>query len=169
MGCSLLVLREGLESDCCYWGRNERRTISMQGGVGGGCISEYYWLIEFLLDHMSNFLRWAVAFLFSFFFFVFFFFFHANVKQPLKPWTIIVLEDIANSCFRSSTVKSRACLLSRLVPVLNDTHSLSRIIHQLLHVSLLCKQYILTVFIYLPLVIDLVRTTEIPGFLILSP
>ena len=84
---------------------------------------------------MSNFLRWAVAFLF-FFLFLYSFFFHANVKLPLKHWTINVLEDIANSCFRFSTVNSRVCLLSRLVPVLNDTHSLSRIIHQLLHVSL---------------------------------
>ena len=50
---------------------------------------------------------------------------HANVKLTPKPGTIIVIENIANSCFQSSTVKSCVCLLSRLVPVPNDTHGLA--------------------------------------------
>ena len=50
---------------------------------------------------------------------------HANAKLAPKHWTIIVIENIANSCFRSSTVKSCVCLLSRFVPVLNDTHGLA--------------------------------------------
>ena len=61
---------------------------------------------------------------------------HANAKLAPEHWTIIVIENIANSCFRSSTVKSCGCLLSRLVPVLNDTHRLAWIIFQLPHVSL---------------------------------
>ena len=61
---------------------------------------------------------------------------HANVKLTPKPGTIIVIENIANSCFQSSTVKSCVCLSSRLVPVPNDTHGLAWIIFQLPHVSL---------------------------------
>ena len=61
---------------------------------------------------------------------------HANTKLAPKHWTIIVIENIANSCFRSSTVKSCVCLLSRFVPVLNDTHGLACIIFNLPHVSL---------------------------------
>ena len=53
--CSLSVLREGWEADCCYSGRGGRRTISTQGGMGGGYRSKCYWLMEFLLDH-TNFL-----------------------------------------------------------------------------------------------------------------
>ena len=34
--CSPSVLREGREADHCYSGRGGRRTISTQGGVGGG-------------------------------------------------------------------------------------------------------------------------------------
>ena len=36
VGCSPSVLREGREADHCYSGRGGRRTISTQGGVGGG-------------------------------------------------------------------------------------------------------------------------------------
>ena len=53
--CSLSVLREGWEADCCYSGRGGRRTISTQGGMGGGYRSKCNWLMEFLLDH-TNFL-----------------------------------------------------------------------------------------------------------------
>ena len=49
---------------------------------------------------------------------------HVNAKLAPKHWTIIVIENIANSCFRSSSVKSCVCLFTRLVPVLNDTHRL---------------------------------------------
>ena len=30
------------EKECCYPGRGERRTITTQGGVGGGCNSKHY-------------------------------------------------------------------------------------------------------------------------------
>ena len=36
VGCSPSVLREGREADHSYSGRGGRRTISTQGGVGGG-------------------------------------------------------------------------------------------------------------------------------------
>ena len=49
------------------------------------------------------------------------FFCHASAKLAPKHWTIIVIENIANFSFRSSTVGSRVYLLSRLVPVLNGT------------------------------------------------
>ena len=57
MGCSLLVLREGWEAECYYSGRGERRTITTttQGGVGGGCNSKHYWLMELLLDRTNDF------------------------------------------------------------------------------------------------------------------
>ena len=45
------------------------------------------------------------------------------------------------------------CLLSQLVPVLNDTHELSRIIHQLLHISLCVYSISLNLAIFLLLVI----------------
>ena len=61
---------------------------------------------------------------------------HVNSKLAPKHWTIIVIENIANSCFRSSSVKSCVCLFTRLVPVLNDTHRLVWIIFQLPHVFL---------------------------------
>ena len=32
-----------------------RRTITTQGGVGGGCNSKHYWLMELLLDRTNNF------------------------------------------------------------------------------------------------------------------
>ena len=57
MGCSLLVLREGWEAECYYSGRGERRTITTQGGVGGGCNSKHYWLMELLLDRTNYFNR----------------------------------------------------------------------------------------------------------------
>ena len=71
----------------------------------------------FLLDHtnyfewfsdwlflMLKFLRLVVAFLY--------FFCHANAKLASEHWTIIVIENIANSRFLSSTLESRMCLLS---------------------------------------------------------
>ena len=32
----------GVRGQLCYWGRGGRRTISKQGGVGGGFISKCY-------------------------------------------------------------------------------------------------------------------------------
>ena len=43
VGCSLSVLREGWEAGCYYPGRGERRTITTQEGVGGGCNSKHFW------------------------------------------------------------------------------------------------------------------------------
>ena len=41
-----MVLREGWEAECYYSGRGVRQTITMQGGVGGGCDGKHYWLME---------------------------------------------------------------------------------------------------------------------------
>ena len=46
VGYSLSVLREGWEAECYYSGRGVRRTITTQGGVGGGCNGKHYWLME---------------------------------------------------------------------------------------------------------------------------
>ena len=35
----------------------ERRTIITQGGVGSGCNSKHYWLMELLLDR-TNYFNW---------------------------------------------------------------------------------------------------------------
>ena len=48
---------EGRETDCHYSGRGERRTITAQGGVGDGCTSKHYWLVELLLDRTNYFDR----------------------------------------------------------------------------------------------------------------
>ena len=37
-------------------GRGGRRTINMHGGVGGGCSSNCFLLMEFLSDHTSSLL-----------------------------------------------------------------------------------------------------------------
>ena len=66
----------------------------------------------------------------------FLFFCHTNAKPVPKHWTKIVIENIANSRFRSSSVGSRVRPQSRLVSVLNDTHWLAWITQQMLHVSL---------------------------------
>ena len=42
VGCSLLVLREGWKVRYYYSGRGERRTITTQGRVGGGCNGKRY-------------------------------------------------------------------------------------------------------------------------------
>ena len=72
MGCSLSVYWGRAGRQCYYSGRGERRTMTTQGGVGGGCNRKRYWLMERLLDHtnylnrffdwpflMPKFLRWA--------------------------------------------------------------------------------------------------------------
>ena len=77
------------------------------------------------------------------------FFCHANAKLAPKQWTKIVIEDIANFRFRQFTVESCVCLLSQLVPVLNDSRGLAWIIHQLPHVSLCVYSRSLNVTIFL--------------------
>ena len=57
MECSLSVLREGWEAECYDSGRGKRRTITTQGGVGCGCNSKHYWLMELLLDRTNYFNR----------------------------------------------------------------------------------------------------------------
>ena len=49
MGLSLSVLREGGETECYFPGRGERRTITTQGGVGGGCNNKHYWFNWFFI------------------------------------------------------------------------------------------------------------------------
>ena len=52
-------------------------------------------------------------------------FLSCECETGTKHWTIIVIENISNSCLRSSAVKSCVYPLSRLVSVLNDTHRLT--------------------------------------------
>ena len=59
LGWNLSVLSEGREAECYYSGRDERRTITTQGGVEGGCNSKHYWLMELLLDRIN--FRFAFA------------------------------------------------------------------------------------------------------------
>ena len=51
------ITTEGWEAECYYSGRGERRTIFTQGGVGGGCNSKHYWLMELLLARINCFNR----------------------------------------------------------------------------------------------------------------
>ena len=92
--------------------------------------------MEFSLDHTNYFERFFdLLYLCQNFALgrsVSLFFCHANAKLAPEHWTIFVIKNIAISRFRSSTVESCVCLLRRLVPVLDDSHELSRIIHQLL-------------------------------------
>ena len=71
----------------------------------------------FLLDH-TNYFEWFSDWLFLILTFLrlvvafLYFFCHANAKLASEHWTIIVIENIANSRFLSSTLESRMCLLS---------------------------------------------------------
>ena len=112
------------------------RTISTQGGVGGGYRSKCYWLKEFLLDHtnfLSGFSDWLF---FCQNFWAGLFFCHANAKLPPKHWTSIVIEYMANSRFLILHCWVMRVPLSWLVPIINDAHRLSRILFQLPHASL---------------------------------
>ena len=114
--------------------------------MGGSCFSNcylvtdlwsVYWIKQIILSGFSiDYLYIKILALSRI---VSLIFCHANAKLAPKHWTIIVIGNIANSCFRSSTVKSCVCLLSRIVPVPNDTRGLAWIICQLPHVSLLCE------------------------------
>ena len=112
------------------------RTISTQGGVGGGYRSKCYWLKEFLLDHtnfLSGFSDWLF---FCQNFWAGLFFRHANAKLPPKHWTSIVIEYMANSRFLILHCWVMRVPLSWLVPIINDAHRFSRILFQLPHASL---------------------------------
>ena len=39
----------GGDTECYFPERGERRTISTQGGVGGGCNSKHYWFNWFFI------------------------------------------------------------------------------------------------------------------------
>ena len=111
--------------------------------MGGSCFSNcylvtdlwsVYWIKQIILSGFSiDYLYIKILALSRI---VSLIFCHANAKLAPKHWTIIVIGNIPNSCFRSSTVKSCVCLLSRIVPVPNDTRGLAWIICQLPHVSL---------------------------------
>ena len=60
-------------------------------GVGGGCKSKHYLLMELLLDHKFIF----IGFFFTDFLNVLHFCRHAKVKLPRKHWTSISIENIA--------------------------------------------------------------------------
>ena len=53
------TIREGWEAECYYSGRGERRTITSQGGVGGGCNSKH-WLMELLLN-LTSYFTWFLG------------------------------------------------------------------------------------------------------------
>ena len=53
VGCNLSVYEGRAGRQCYYSGRGERRTMTTQGGVGGGCNRKRYWLMERLLDHTN--------------------------------------------------------------------------------------------------------------------
>ena len=131
-----LVPRKGWDAVYQYWRRDGSQTVVTEGGVKDEVsICREGWEVHVLVTATD---LWSVYCIIHiiFDFRVSLIFRHANAKLAPEHWTIIVIENIANSCFRSSTVKSCVCLLSRLVPVLNDTHRLAWIIFQLPHVSL---------------------------------
>ena len=132
------VLRECWEADFCYLVRVEARgrTISTQGGVGGGYRGKCYCFREFLLDHTNFFERFFWMTIFCQKFWAGLFFFHANAKRPSKHCTSIVSKNMANSRFLILHCWVMRVPLSWLVPIINDAHRLSRILFQLLHVSL---------------------------------
>ena len=151
-----LVLREGWDAVYQYLGRGERQTVVTQGGVedewkeegwevviGVNAIDwwSFYWIIHIFLSGFST--DWLTVKIFKLGCYAGLFFCHANL--PPKHWTQIVIKSMANSQFLTSTIESCMCLLSRPVPVLNASH------------FPLGGQYIITEFIYLPLVIDFTR------------
>ena len=70
-GSTPSILREGWDTVYQYWGRGGRQSVitqggvrdgllvivTTQGGVGGGCNNEHYWLMELSLDR-KNYLNW---------------------------------------------------------------------------------------------------------------
>ena len=124
--------------------------------MGGWCISyatdlwSFHWVIQIILNGFSTDFFYVKIFALGRGVSLFIYFFcHAKAKLAQKQWSIVVTENIANFRFRSSTVESCVCLLSRLVPVLNDTYGLAWIIHQLLHVTLYVYSRSLNLAIFL--------------------
>ena len=60
VGWILWVLREGWETECYYPGRGERRTITTQGGVGGGCNSKHCWF-NWFFDWIFAYLNFSAG------------------------------------------------------------------------------------------------------------
>ena len=151
------VLRECWEADFCYLVRVEARgrTISTQGGVEGGYRGKCYCLKEFLLDHTNFFERFFWMTIFCQNFWAGLFFFHANAKRPSKHCTSIVSKNMANSRFLILHCSvSHACTFKLTC---SDAKWHSPLITNPLSVASrfpLCGQYIITKFIYHPLVID---------------
>ena len=140
LGFSLSVLMEG-------WGtvlsvrEGWERTITTQGGVGGGRNSKRYWLKELSLDLQiiwMGLLTDAKTFALSRD--VSSFFWHVNRKCHLNTRLKLLLKI---SRLRSSTVELWVWLLSRLV------HHLSYFTFPFV--------YVITKFIHLFFVIDLIR------------
>ena len=105
-GCSLSALREGWEAQCYYLGRGERRTITTQWRVGGGCNSKRCWWMELLINHTNCFNRF---FDWPFFFFFFFYFVMRMQNCHLNTGLSSLLKI---SRLRSSTVELCVWLLS---------------------------------------------------------
>ena len=100
----------GWEAECYYSGRGERRTITKQGGMGGGCDSKHCWLMELLLDPTTISLGSSTNF------FLcqnisagprcFFLFLSCKAKLPRKHWTSTFCRrkiSAINSSHHSST------------------------------------------------------------------
>ena len=146
MGWSLSVLREGWETECYYSGRGERRTITTQEGVGGGCNSKHYWLMELLLD-LTNYFNCFFRLNFVCLNFSaeprrFLFFCHAKAKLSRKHWTLIFIENIAFTILHCWVM--RAPFESTCAPSVASRFPL-------------CIHYVITKFIYLSFVINLIR------------
>ena len=166
--CSLSVLREGWEADCCYSGRGGRRTISTQGGMGGGYRSKCNWLMEFLLDH-TNFLGgfsteyflcqtfWAGLLRWTFLLScecesaTQTLDFNCNWKYGQFPF--LILQCWVMRVFVKSTCSS---VKWNLLVITNHLSVASRFP--------LCGQYIITKFIHLPFVIDFIRRQSSRNF-----
>lgn len=106
-----------------YWTIG-RRTISNQRRVGGGCVSKCYWFMEFLLDH-RNYFEWFIDWLL--------------LCQNFALGAVFLYFFVADFRFRSSTVESRVCLLSRLVSVLHYHES---------SISCFTSPFVCTVYYY---------------------
>ena len=143
------ALREGWDAVYQYWGRvgrqyyysgrGEKGTITTRGGVGGGCNSKLFWLMELLLDRTNYFNRFSDRlFVCQNFcagprrFFIF---------LPLQHWTSIFIENIAFTILH--------CWVMR-VPF-ESTCAPSVASH-----FPLCIHYVITKSMYLPFVIDLI-------------
>ena len=102
--------------------------------------------MEFLLDHTNFFERFFDWLFLCQNFWAGLFFCHANAKLPPKHWTSVVIENMSHACAFKSTCSSAKWHS----PVITNHLSVASRFP-------LCRQYTITKFIYLPLVVDFIR------------